>query len=303
MKRTPTPAPIPAGFTLVEMLVVIAIIGILVALLIPVLGRIMGTGSQTALTVEIDALGKAIEVYKGKHGDYPPDFTSAQALRAHLTAAYPRANANGVAAWLALTPATQKPADLDPSEALVFWLALVRNNPRNPLSGTGEPDVLFTFEQKRLVDRDGDGWLEYIPKYGEAPYVYFDGRLVNGSYNYKDAVWPPKWNVANSVGAKLAADYGVVAAYRSNDAIDAMDGNKTLPKTVDNPTKWIAPGKFQILCAGLDGKFGALLPADPNANTYPVFKQFPNPNYPLTDDDKDNLSSFCEGKNVEDSQP
>src|SRR5205823_5278896 len=41
---------------------------------------------------------------------------------------------------------------------------------------------LFPFEEGRLVDRDGDGWWEYIPRLpagtqNPAPYVYFDAAL------------------------------------------------------------------------------------------------------------------------------
>src|SRR5687768_8112607 len=60
------------GFTLVEMLVVIAIIVILMALLIPVTMGVISRARNAAIAVEIRELKVALEKYKETHGDYPP---------------------------------------------------------------------------------------------------------------------------------------------------------------------------------------------------------------------------------------
>jgi prepilin-type N-terminal cleavage/methylation domain-containing protein len=284
------------GFTLVEMLVVIIIIGILTAILVPTIGMAIRTAKNSAMAVELDQLAGAIEQYKAKVRDYPPDFTNAKAVTNHLARAYPRSNRANVAAWGSSTYADgRKPANLDPAEAIVFWLSLVKNNPRNPLTGTGDEVSYFPFDPTRLVDLDGDGWQEYVPKHAPgAPYVYFDGRVVSGAYAYSGASY------SNS-------DVGVIRPFRSNTPIDARDNNRTRPQTAANNTQWMKPDTFQILSAGLDNRFGM---DNRDASNNLVFKQFPTPNYYIVadpnredTDDNDNLSNFGDGRTIGDNIP
>jgi prepilin-type N-terminal cleavage/methylation domain-containing protein len=68
-----------AGFTLMEVLIVIAIIGLLAGLLVPTL---MGAKNQARIAVTkatIEALRGALEGYQSRFGDYPP--TSLAAFR------------------------------------------------------------------------------------------------------------------------------------------------------------------------------------------------------------------------------
>ena len=61
------------GFTLIEMLVVIAIIGVLAALLINILPAVGETKVRKLVKAELEALVTAIVSYKEKKGFYPPD--------------------------------------------------------------------------------------------------------------------------------------------------------------------------------------------------------------------------------------
>lgn len=70
--RRPPPSPRRPGFTLVEILVVIVIIGVLVALLLPAIGGAMRTAKNTTVTGEITTLSQALAAFKEKYGDYPP---------------------------------------------------------------------------------------------------------------------------------------------------------------------------------------------------------------------------------------
>lgn len=61
------------AFTLVEMLVVIAIIGILAALLLTALPAVQQKGVRNRVTTELKAVETAINSYKNKKGFLPPD--------------------------------------------------------------------------------------------------------------------------------------------------------------------------------------------------------------------------------------
>lgn len=64
------------GFTLVEMLVVIAIIGILAALLFPAFNAINARALRNKARGELKQVEAAIESYHAKYSHYPPDNTS-----------------------------------------------------------------------------------------------------------------------------------------------------------------------------------------------------------------------------------
>jgi hypothetical protein len=164
------------------------------------------------------------------------------------------------------------------------------------VKGQGEFISLFDFDPTRLKDQDGDGLPEYYPKHApNAPYVYFDGRVMDGSYLYRDAVYP------YPTSSKLTSVVGQVRPYRTNLPIDTnRDNNRTQPATTDNNTQWADPDGFQLICAGLDNEFGVAFKADPNAQGFPIFKQTPVPNYTYSgESDGDNLATFTEGKTLE----
>lgn len=76
----PTRSPLGQAFTLVEMLVVIAIIGILAALLFPAFNKVSERGARAKARAELQQIEGAIERYHAKYGHYPPDNPGLPAL-------------------------------------------------------------------------------------------------------------------------------------------------------------------------------------------------------------------------------
>jgi len=82
--RTLNPFPrVPrAGFTLVEILVVIAIISLLAGVVLLNIAPQLGMGSQAAARAQIQVLSSAVTTYRLAHGRYP---TQQQGLEALVT--------------------------------------------------------------------------------------------------------------------------------------------------------------------------------------------------------------------------
>jgi len=63
------------GFTLIDLLIVIVILGILAAIVIPGLGREVDAASIEAAEATQASVERAVAVYYTKHGVFPPAIT------------------------------------------------------------------------------------------------------------------------------------------------------------------------------------------------------------------------------------
>ncbi|TWU19350.1 type II secretion system protein [Allorhodopirellula heiligendammensis] len=143
--------PVTSGFTLVEILVVIAIIGILAGVLIPAISNALGRAKTSAQRLEINALDQAVKAYEAKYGDFPPDGSSQAVLKRHMAKLFPRMADPDITFLDRLTDnrtdnttGTFSAAAMDRSEALVFFLGGFSKDIQHPLTGPGGPIVLMT---------------------------------------------------------------------------------------------------------------------------------------------------------------
>lgn len=292
------------GFTIVEMLVVLAIIGVLAAILVPTVGIAMRTVRQGAIRTEMSNLSSAIEQYKGKVGEYPIDFSNPSLVFPHIKAISRTAVGNQTvyADWLTAAlpnphykagmPAayqTRRPQTMLQHEAIVFLLSELSTNSQFPLGYryntntnaweltdyqangsewvlTGSKQTFFDFAPGRLVDRDMDGWLEYEPSGVPVPYVYFDARVYRTGLPVGLDFENSTVNVTGVTGAGYAVPYWT------------------------NPTTPVNNTSYQLLHCGVDGRFGTIV----SATNDPAMRRLYPAGTNFTLDDRDNLANFAE---------
>jgi len=274
----------PAGFTLVEVLVVIIIIGILAALLIPAITIAVRRARTAAIKLEVDGLAAAVERYRGEYGDYPPDFSDGEIVARHYRNLFPRMAADERALLTNLLDdgsGNHDPTAMDRAEALVWCLGGYSDNTQRPFTGDGgplvwngtgartdpaahsinseRPNALFDFKTERLTygasapyssSDDGDLFLTYRAREGGAPLVYFDSRTY-------DLVHPTLGS--NGYGS---GTFGYIRALVSElqDPPPTSGSYATVDEAFD-AWKFVNPNSFQIISAGLDDNFGQLPPA------------------------------------------
>jgi prepilin-type N-terminal cleavage/methylation domain-containing protein len=224
------------GFTLVELLVVIGIIGLLAALTTPVVLRTVSKARNAAIKSEIDMLHMALMNYKNEYGSFPPaidsdPFAAASPSARHLQRIFPRC------ANIPLEIRRGRFPQITTSNAMVLWLSGFTDDPSQPLMGAGGRKKLYDFDQSRITSG------EYHPsgKPG-SPYIY----IPSSQY-----VALPYSNSASSTpGAHLVPPRPLPAPMPAN-----LNSLFATPPIV--PTQEFAnPETFQILCAGQDQQFG-----------------------------------------------
>ena len=155
------------AFTLVELLMVVTIIGILVGLIVPAVYIAMRSAKSAGLAMEINTLANAIDQYKNKYGDYPPDGSNMVRFEQHFRKIFPQMldsefqsmhrPANGNASDRLAKVSNGAPQGvMDPAEALVFALGGFSEDPTHPFTGSGGPFSLVpsTTSYQYNVDRN-----------------------------------------------------------------------------------------------------------------------------------------------------
>lgn len=293
------------GFTLVEILTVVAIIGILVGLLVPAVNMARRSIQRGAIVFEVQTLANAVEQYKNKFGDYPPDGSSSTLFERHCRKAFPNISSTELSLLGATvggvrvansTAGTNIPGSvMDPPEALVFFLGGFSDDPVYPFSGPGGP--LFCVNSSGVQCKSSDPGLTSVQYNTDrnAPLFEFKQQrlslaVVSGATvsNDESTLFSgtndllPVYNSGNSrrapfvyfdsrtySGSSYVNYYGNptlgFARPYKSDQVNTTVAYATAP---DAYYRYMNDRSFQIISAGLDDAFGGL---DPTTNTTRFF--------------------------------
>ncbi len=248
------------GFTLIELMVVIVIIGILMALILPAIAAVRRRVQQAAVSTEITQLDQAVVSFKVRFGVEPP---SSLTIPVDALSWTPTDRQKILRIWGQFDfstcgglgyPATQ--VHLNGAECLTFFLGGLNSgtvtapsligfskNPATPWSAAGENrDAPFfdNFKAGRLVDIDADSALEFLDSLPDqtTPYLF----LSSQGKSYR------KLNVPGAFD-----DYDV-----NDSVLDASADVKDMTScylSSDNKTP-LRNQSYQIISPGLDGLYG-----------------------------------------------
>ena len=210
------------GFTLVEMLVVVAIIGILAAILVPVVLIARRTAKETQINLTISQLDQALETYKQKYGDYPPDFSNRLLVYSHWEKAFPKMAQEekllmSIVCWpypddTSLDPVEYHASYVDNAEALVLSLGGLSSDVEHPYTGTGGPLVV------RLTQNGSVGSVQDFLN-GDA-FVGANPERAVGPFDFQQGLGTSLY-LAQNVATKVAVPDGMIppvtAVNLSND--------------------------------------------------------------------------------------
>lgn len=290
-----------AAFTLVEILTVIAIIGLLIGLIVPAVSFALTSVRKRALALEVITLSDAIEKYQQKYGDYPPDGSNRAVFERHLRKVFPKIaqteillitdysvasvarNNQAPASW----PSGADPRVMDPTEALVFFLGGFSDDPVHPITGAGGPiqfdpatstaqyrvdrnAPLYDFKQAQLTLEVVGGLTISteetelgLPVGGNDVLPSYRPSGQSAPYVYFDSrTYSSGGYIGHYTGTGLD---GVARPYKSTDL------DTTATSDPDRFYRYASPKTFQVICAGLDDDFGGVSPL----NFPTVFYQFP----------------------------
>ncbi|XZE44936.1 type II secretion system protein [Pirellulaceae bacterium SH467] len=281
-----------SGFTLVELLVVISIIGVLVGLLVPAVFAVRRTMNNGMVKFEVQSLADAVEKYRTKYGDYPPDGSDWRKMETHLRKAFPsilqselnllnpQYSTTQVPGWPALSGGNLRVRNdietgnvrvMDPAEALVFFLGGFSADGQKPFTGKGGPFVVnggipvsnpqrensfYEFNSGRLSFAD-DSFAGHGPTSDDALPVY--GSYASTTpYVYFDS---RTYQFGLPNGTVFFNYHRATAPSDPNDALYGVARPLLASTLATLPTAGYEAGKtFQILSPGIDGFYGWMRP-------------------------------------------
>lgn len=236
-----------AGFTLIEILAVIGIIGLLAAATLVAVGGSRGFFRAATAKMRLDDVAQAVELYKQKFGEYPPDCCATDAeIQHHILKRWPKSlkNRAGMPDMVAFARAEMTRT---PGSALLFWLA----GPPEivPVAGSTETaceyqgffaDPIDPFGLGPGFDKDKEPRVEPLIE------LTFDSSgKNNGNYNEDGFVFNGQVMAYFRATPKKGYDLKDFH-WKGMFAAPYMKGGR-----------WYMPDSFQLILPGEDGSFGS----------------------------------------------
>ena len=297
-----------SGFTLVEVLMVVAIIGILAGLIIPAVGIAYRTSIKRAISMEVITLADAVEKYRSKYDEYPPDGSNATVMERHLRKAFPNIATTELQIFSKTygTPVANvnngAPAGvMDPAEALVFFLGGFSDDPAFPFTGVGGPLFLTNMAGTQVNSSAASiSTVQYNVDRVNSFYEFNQAQLTLGPSTTttvsndeselfagtNDAVpaYHPKGKTAPFVyfnrstytsgaffNVYAPSGKGYARPYRSDKENTKV---ASTPAMANNRFPFMNSDTFQIISAGLDDSYGGI--AMPSGAGGPTYFRFPS---------------------------
>ncbi len=303
---TPKPPQLQAtrpGFTLVEILVVVVIIGILAAFVLPATMRAVQRAREAEARMEVSALADAVEQYQQKYGDYPPDGSDWNVMQRHMRKLGNRLASPDMALLEKMTHTGPdgefSSVAMDRAEALVFFLGGFSSDSSHPITGPGGPlslldpanqgstdlshyqynatreNVLFEFEPERLTfalrggryrstDEEDMGYADAAHGGTDLLPAYRSTRAETPIV-YFDSRTYGRVGSGSFNGYLAPGDVGGIRPYKTSiGAQHPPEGSSYGSVTAAfNAVKFHNRDTFQIISPGGDGVFGAMVSVDP----------------------------------------
>ena len=281
------------GFTLIEILVVIVIIGLLASIALVAFGGARGFFAGASAKARLTDVETALEIYKQKYGEYPPDSCACRCCYNPSSPNYDKARNIVRRHILKLWPKVLKTGEIDnmiaevgsrcedhPGKALLFWLAY---------DGEG----MAADEQRPFGNYDaGEDCYEIAdaePRETTVMELAYDEEGTNGgNYNKRLGLM-----FQNKSIAYFRAEKGSYEGKRFD-----VDG-EGLAQPYKKNGRWYNGDSFQLIFPGEDGVFGETDDSEDEHGHQHDRDLSGGEHSTLSAADRDNVTNFAEGGTLE----
>ena len=292
-----------SGFTLVELMVVITVIGLLVGMLVAAVIPVMTRAREAAIQFEMKQIEQSIENFRTENGFYPPSFqniSDAAALARYIGRIAPNhQEGNGapgtrIAIWWDTFGGN---IQSDEGDDLVFWLSGLFKNAQFPLTnGATTPETMPSAFDDGTPGRNV--YYEFRSNQLEARTVTdSSGNVVDGveaevAYYSQAAGVESPWLYIDSASYDSGSTFDGYHILNNDPDFDHASGEMET-RIYENPNT------FQLICAGIDKELGpgSQWAIQSDEGGYEALDNFIDQN---NGEDglnaSDNICNFCEGR-------
>jgi len=163
----------PSAFTLIEMLTVIAIIGILAGILLPTLHMVKKKARITQAASDISALAQALTAYNADFGAFPPDSQDCfeDPSGTVYTAFEDLDNPNEIVVWFLTREYVRSGGAGEPKISETEWTVGPKDSLKINARITAPGSPYLDVPNKARSDYDQDDFYEFVDPWGR-PYMY-----------------------------------------------------------------------------------------------------------------------------------